>query len=42
MVEKLMDKLVYLMNNTREWFLKGHTSMELMEQEKNNYNLTNT
>ena len=34
MVQKLMDKVVHLMNNTREWFLKGHTSTELMAQEK--------
>ncbi|WP_234987146.1 Rho termination factor N-terminal domain-containing protein [Bacillus sinesaloumensis] len=25
----LMDKVVHLMNNTREWALKGHTSVEL-------------
>lgn len=29
-LKALMDKLVELMNNTREWFLKGHTSMELL------------
>lgn len=34
MVQTLMDKVVHLMNNTREWFLKGHTSTELMAQEK--------
>jgi hypothetical protein len=33
-IKALMDKVVYLMNNTREWFLKGHTSTELSKQEK--------
>ncbi|MDY0406446.1 SEC-C metal-binding domain-containing protein [Virgibacillus sp. 179-BFC.A HS] len=33
-VESLMIKVVELMNNTREWFLKGYTSSELLEQEK--------
>lgn len=33
-VEKLMEKLIPMMNNTREWFLKGHTSEELFAQEK--------
>ncbi|WP_244440937.1 YecA family protein [Neobacillus jeddahensis] len=33
-VQKLMDALVLLMNNTREWFLKGYTSEELSVQEK--------
>ena len=28
-VQALMDQLVNLMNNTRKWILKGHTSMEL-------------
>ncbi|UJL48205.1 SEC-C domain-containing protein [Virgibacillus sp. NKC19-16] len=33
-VQAVMDKVVELMNNTREWFLKGYTSSELFEQEK--------
>lgn len=33
-IQELMDKVVHLMNNTREWFLKGYTSTELMAQEK--------
>jgi uncharacterized protein YecA (UPF0149 family) len=33
-VQRLMDALVLLMNNTREWYLKGYTSEELFEQEK--------
>ncbi|ASK64491.1 hypothetical protein CFK37_19820 [Virgibacillus phasianinus] len=33
-VRALMDKVVDLMNNTREWFLKGYTSNELSKQEK--------
>ncbi|WP_240375621.1 YecA family protein [Bacillus piscicola] len=33
-VQALMEKLMQLMNNTREWFLKGHTSSELHEYEK--------
>lgn len=33
-VQTLMDQVVLLMNNTREWFLKGHTSTELNKQEK--------
>lgn len=33
-VQALMDKVVDLMNNTREWFLKGYTSTELFEHEK--------
>ncbi|RDW21300.1 hypothetical protein CWR48_02480 [Oceanobacillus arenosus] len=28
-VQVLMDQLVHLLNNTRKWILKGHTSMEL-------------
>ncbi|WP_017754090.1 SEC-C metal-binding domain-containing protein [Calidifontibacillus oryziterrae] len=32
--QALLDKVVYLMNNTREWFLKGYTSTELFEEEK--------
>ncbi|WP_102345828.1 SEC-C metal-binding domain-containing protein [Bacillus sp. Marseille-P3661] len=31
-VQALMDKAIHLMNNTREWFLKGHTSTELSAQ----------
>ncbi|WP_079529175.1 SEC-C metal-binding domain-containing protein [Halobacillus hunanensis] len=33
-VQAVMDKVVYLMNNTREWFLKGYTSTELSTREK--------
>jgi hypothetical protein len=33
-VKAIMDKLVILMNNTRQWFLKGHTSIELSKQKK--------
>jgi hypothetical protein len=33
-VKALMDKVVCLMNNTREWFLKGNTSAELSKQER--------
>lgn len=33
-VQRLMDALVLLMNNTREWYLKGYTSEELFKQEK--------
>ncbi|GGA80067.1 SEC-C metal-binding domain-containing protein [Ornithinibacillus halotolerans] len=33
-VQELMDLVVNLMNNTREWFLKGHTPTELLEVEK--------
>lgn len=33
-VKALMDKVVLLMNNTREWFLKGYTPKELSAQEK--------
>jgi hypothetical protein len=32
-VQGLMDKVVYLMNNTRQWFLKGYTPTELSAQE---------
>ncbi|OIK13533.1 SEC-C metal-binding domain-containing protein [Bacillus sp. MUM 13] len=32
--QRLMDALVLLMNNTREWFLKGYTSMELFPEDK--------
>lgn len=34
-VQRLMDALVLLMNNTRQWYLKGYTSEELFKQEKN-------
>ncbi|EKN71462.1 secC motif containing protein [Neobacillus bataviensis LMG 21833] len=34
-VQRLMDVLVLLMNNTRQWYLKGYTSVELSTQEKN-------
>lgn len=33
-VQKLMDAVVLIMNNTREWYLKGFTSEELFAQEK--------
>ncbi|PAV29833.1 hypothetical protein CIL05_09540 [Virgibacillus profundi] len=33
-VQYLTDKITHLMNNTREWFLKGYTSTELFAQEK--------
>ncbi|MDQ1002962.1 hypothetical protein QFZ28_003362 [Neobacillus niacini] len=33
-IKALMDKVVFLMNNTREWFLKGYTSTELSALEK--------
>jgi hypothetical protein len=33
-VQRLMDALVLLMNNTREWYLKGYTSVELSALEK--------
>lgn len=33
-VQALMGKVTYLMNNTREWFLKGYTSTELFQEEK--------
>lgn len=33
-VKRLMDTIVLLMNNTREWYLKGYTSEELFTQEK--------
>lgn len=32
--DELMEKLIFMMNNTKEWFLKGHTSEELFAQEK--------
>jgi uncharacterized protein YecA (UPF0149 family) len=32
-VQRLMDAVVLLMNNTREWYLKGYTSEELSAQE---------
>lgn len=34
-VQRLMDVVVTLMNNTRQWYLKGYTSEELFKQEKN-------
>lgn len=33
-VNPLMERITNLMNNTREWFLKGHTSEELFQQER--------
>ncbi|WP_456276369.1 SEC-C metal-binding domain-containing protein [Bacillus sp. AK128] len=41
-VRALMDHVVYLMNNTREWFLKGHSSMELRKMEKSELPLKQT
>lgn len=41
-VQELMDKVVHLMNNTREWFLKGYTSTELHAQEKKHLRLLPT
>ncbi|MED3563697.1 SEC-C metal-binding domain-containing protein [Bacillus xiapuensis] len=32
MVQTVMDQVVYLMNNTKQWFLKGYTPIELREQ----------
>lgn len=29
-----MDKVINLMNNSRQWFLKGYTSMELSAHER--------
>jgi uncharacterized protein YecA (UPF0149 family) len=33
-VQRLMDAVVRLMNNTREWYLKGYTSEELSAQDR--------
>ena len=33
-VQRLMDAVVPLMNNTREWYLKGYTSEELSKRER--------
>lgn len=33
-VKALMDKVVYLMNNTKQWFLKGYTPIELRPLQK--------
>ncbi len=33
-VQRLMDTIVPLMNHTRQWYLKGHNSLELFAQEK--------
>ncbi|MCB5238642.1 SEC-C metal-binding domain-containing protein [Niallia circulans] len=33
-VQRLMDILVLLINNTREWYLKGYTPVELSAQDK--------
>ncbi|OIK09764.1 hypothetical protein BIV60_22990 [Bacillus sp. MUM 116] len=32
MIQAVMDQVVYLMNNTKQWFLKGYTPIELREQ----------
>lgn len=34
MMQNVMDRAVHLMNNTREWFLKGYMSSELFAKEK--------
>ncbi|MGM0845717.1 MAG: YecA family protein [Bacillota bacterium] len=34
-LQEVMNHVVHLMNNTREWFLKGHTSTELSTVEMN-------
>ncbi|MBU9723345.1 MULTISPECIES: YecA family protein [Bacillaceae] len=33
-VQALLEKVIELMNSTREWFLKGYTSAELVVEEK--------
>lgn len=33
-IQRLMDAVVLLMNNTRKWYLKGYTSKELSAKEK--------
>jgi hypothetical protein len=33
-VQRMVDAVVLLMNNTREWYLKGYSSEELFAQEK--------
>lgn len=33
-VQRMMDAVVLLMNNTRKWYLKGYTSVELSAQER--------
>ncbi len=40
-LQKLVDKVATLMNNTREWFLKGHTSNELKNVNENPVGNTN-
>ncbi len=37
-LQALVDKVVNLMNNTKEWFLKGHTSIELRNLTENPVN----
>ncbi|WP_099353264.1 YecA family protein [Fredinandcohnia onubensis] len=39
-LQALVDKVVNLMNNTKEWFLKGHTSIELRNLTENPVNNT--
>ncbi|WP_246943574.1 SEC-C metal-binding domain-containing protein [Bacillus pinisoli] len=34
--QALTNHIIYLMNNTKQWYLKGHTSMELKEQKPSN------
>jgi uncharacterized protein YecA (UPF0149 family) len=34
MLQALLDQLTRLINNTRQWFLKGYTPAELYEREK--------
>jgi hypothetical protein len=33
-IQACMEKVIHLMNDTRQWILKGYTSNELFEQEK--------
>lgn len=37
-VQSFLERLVHLMNNTREWFLKGYTSTEVFSEEKKSLN----
>ncbi|MCL4440086.1 MAG: SEC-C metal-binding domain-containing protein [Firmicutes bacterium] len=34
MLQAFSEKIIHLMNNTRQWFLKGHTPEELLPSEK--------
>ena len=33
-IQEMMNRVVQLMNNTRQWFLKGHTPVELGREER--------